>query len=73
MSDTTWIANNKKDPQKKQRLGTVSKKITGGLNMFDNTNITLISDVVKDREMFSSLERSLTCPCINSKYTQIKV
>ena len=29
-------------------LGTVSKKI----NMFDGTNITLISDVDQDKEMF---------------------
>ena len=27
----TWNINNKKDPQKKHCLGTVSKKITGGL------------------------------------------
>ena len=37
--------NSKNDPQKKHRLGTVFKKITGGLNMFDGTNLTLISDV----------------------------
>ena len=30
---------------KKHRLGMVIKKITGGLNMFDGTNLTLISDV----------------------------
>ena len=41
-------ANNKKDQPKKHRLGTVSKKILKGLNMFDGTNLTLISDVDQD-------------------------
>ena len=31
--------NNKKGPQKKHHLGTVSKKITQRLNMFDGTNL----------------------------------
>ena len=43
----TRNTNNKKDPQKKNRHGTVSKEITQleGLNLFGSTNLTLISDV----------------------------
>ena len=38
-----WNINNKKDLQKKHRLGMVSKKeLLEGLNMF--TNLTLTSD-----------------------------
>ena len=44
--------NKKKDPQKKHRLGTVSKKSLEGLNMFDGTSLSHISDVDKDRYMF---------------------
>ena len=50
-SMTKTNRNNKRDPQKKHRLGTVSKKITGGLkhvNMFHGTNLSLNSDVDQD-------------------------
>ena len=36
------------------------KKILDGLNMFDGTNLTHISDVNQDKQMFGSHERSLT-------------
>ena len=49
-----------KDPQKKHRLGTVSKKLLEGLNMFNSTNFTLNSDVDQDACMFGLHERSLT-------------
>ena len=45
MTRNTYI---KKDPQKNHRLGTVSKKITGGLKHFDSTNLILISDEYSD-------------------------
>ena len=54
------------DPQTKHRLGTVSKKLLEGLNMFDGTNLTLIFDVDKDKYMFGLHERSLTDRCIIS-------
>ena len=44
--------NNKKDPQKKHRHGTFSKKLPEGLNMFNGTNLTLNSDVYQDTYMF---------------------
>ena len=37
--------NKKKYPQKRHRLGTVSKKFTGGLKMFHGTTLILNSDV----------------------------
>ena len=37
-----------KDPQKKYRFGTVSKKILEGLNWFYGANLTLNSDVDQD-------------------------
>ena len=40
--------NNKNDPQKKYRLGTVSKKILEGLNPFYGADLTLSSDVDQD-------------------------
>ena len=39
----------KKDPQKKHRLGKVSTKILEGFNIFDGTNLTLVSDVYQDK------------------------
>ena len=39
------LSGDKKDPKKKHRLGTVSKKILEGLNMFNSTSLTLNSDV----------------------------
>ena len=63
----TRTTNTKRDPQKKHCLGTVSKKITRGLNMFDGTNPTLISDVDQNTlYMFGSHERSLIYQCIIS-------
>ena len=35
------------------------RKLLEGLNMFDDTNLTLISDVDQDKYMFGSHERSL--------------
>ena len=35
-------------------------KILVGINMFDDTNLTLGSDVYQDTYMFDSLEKSLT-------------
>ena len=32
---------NRKDPQQKHRIGTVSKETTEGLNLFDSTNCTI--------------------------------
>ena len=48
MAKTKTNTNNKKDPQKKHRLGTVSKKKLEGLNLFHGTNLTLNSDVDQD-------------------------
>ena len=42
------INNNKKDPQKKYRLGTVSKILLEGLNVINGTNLTINSDVNQD-------------------------
>ena len=47
MTDMKHI--NIKDSRKKHRLGTVSKILLGGLNMFDSSNLTLISDVDQDK------------------------
>ena len=47
-SMTKTNANNKKRSTQETTPGTVSKKITGGLNMFDVTNLTLNSDVGQD-------------------------
>ena len=41
MTKTNTI--HKKDPQKQRRLGTAIKKLLEGLNMFDGTNLILIS------------------------------
>ena len=39
---TWWLPGcNKKDPQKKHPLGTVSKNPLEGLNMLNSTNLTL--------------------------------
>ena len=48
MTNTHETKTKKNDTQKKHRLGTVSKKIWG-LNLFDVTNLTLISDVDQDK------------------------
>ena len=48
MAKTKTNKINKKDPQKKHRLGTVSKKKLEGLNLFHGTNLTLNSDVDQD-------------------------
>ena len=43
------LITNKNDPQKKHRLGTVSKNIfTGGFRQFHGANLTLNSDVDQD-------------------------
>ena len=39
---------NIKDPQKKYRLGTVSKKLVEGLDRLHGANLTLNSDVDQD-------------------------
>ena len=36
-----------------------------GFNMFDGVNLSLISDVDQDKQMFGSHERSLLYRCIN--------
>ena len=41
--------DHKKNPQKKHRIWTLSTNILEGLNMFDGTNLTLISDVNQDK------------------------
>ena len=41
----TQNTNNKKDPQKKHHLRTVSKKLLEGLNMFNGTDLTLNYDM----------------------------
>ena len=56
--------NNKNDPQKKHRLGTVRKTILlQGLNKFHST-IPLSSNVEQDTEMFGLHEIPLTYPLI---------
>ena len=42
------------------------RKLLQGLNMFDSTNLTLISDLDQDTHMFGLHERSLTYRCIIS-------
>ena len=43
------MKHNKNDPQKKHRLGTVSKTpLLEGLNRFNGANLTLNSDVDQD-------------------------
>ena len=50
-----------KDPQKKYRLGTVSKNSSlEGLNQFHGANLTLSSDVFQDTQMIGLHERPLT-------------
>ena len=56
--DKTYITKN--DPQKKHCLGTVCKKITGGLKYVKGTNLTLNWDVDQDTYIFALHERSLT-------------
>ena len=54
-------------PQKKYRLGTVSKNILlEGLNRFHGANLTLSSDVDQDTYMFGLHERPLTYQSIIS-------
>ena len=48
MAKTKTNTINKRDPQKKHRLGTVSKKKLEGLNLFHGTNLTLNSDMDQD-------------------------
>ena len=43
------MTDNIKDEQKKHHLETVSKKLLEGLNTFGIANLTLISDVDKDK------------------------
>ena len=51
---------NTNDPQKKYRLGTVSKNILlEGLKRFHGANLTLSSDVDQDTHMFGLHERPL--------------
>ena len=45
---TQTLYTNKKNPQMKHRLGTVSKKSLDGLNMFNGINRTLNSDEDQD-------------------------
>ena len=53
--------NREMNQQEKHRLGTISKrKLLESLNMFDGTNLTLISNVDQDKNMFGSHEISLT-------------
>ena len=42
------VGQTKNDPQKKNRFGTVSKTLIDDLNMFDGTNLALISDLDQD-------------------------
>ena len=59
--------NNTNDPQKKYRLGTVSKNILlEGFNRFHSVNLTLSSDVDQDTLIFGLHERPLTYQCIIS-------
>ena len=59
---------NTNGPQKKYRLGTVSKSILlEGLNQFQGANLTLNSDVDQDTYMFGLHERPLAYQCIVSK------
>ena len=52
--------SNTNDPQKKYRLGTVSKNsLLEGLNRFHGANLTLSSDVYQDIKMFGLHERPL--------------
>ena len=52
--------NNKTDQKRSTALENSVRTFLKGLNMFDVTNLTLISDVDQDRQMFDSHERSLT-------------
>ena len=57
----------KNDPQKKYRLGTISKNILlEGLNPFHGANLTLSSDVDQDTKMIGLHERPLTYQCLRS-------
>ena len=52
MNKRTQDTNNTNDPQKKYRLGTVSKNILlEGLNQFHSANLTISSDVDQDTNM----------------------
>ena len=55
------------DPQKKDRLRTVSKNILlEGLNRFNSANLTLSSDVDQYTLMFGLHERPQSYQCIIS-------
>ena len=57
----TQDRNNMNDPQKKYRLGTVTKNILlKCLNWIHGSNLTLGSDVDQDTKMFGLHERPLT-------------
>ena len=59
---------NTNNPQKKYRLGLVSKNISlEGLNRFHSANLTLILDVDQDTKMFGLHEIPLAYQCIISK------
>ena len=59
---------NTNDPQKKYRLGTVSKTILlEGLKQFHDANLVLSSDVDQDTWMFGLHERPLAYPGTMSK------
>ena len=58
---TNTRQKNINDPQKKYRLGTVSKNILReGLNGFHGANLTLNSDVDQDTQIFGLHEIPLT-------------
>ena len=62
------IHKNTYDPQKKYRLGTVSKTILlEGLNRLHGVNLILSSDVDQDTYVFVFHVRPLAYQCIISK------
>ena len=64
----THTHTKRKDPQKKYRLGTVSKNIIlEGLNRFHGANLTLSSDVDQDTKIFGLHEIPLANQCVISK------
>ena len=48
------------------------RKLLEGLNMFDGTHLTLISDVGQDKKMFGSHERALLIPNLSMCRTLLK-
>ena len=65
---------NTNDPQKKYRLGTVSKNILlEGLNRFNGANLTLRSDLDQDTKMFGLHARPLAYQCIISSHESYNV